>query len=694
MIASSENTLTSNHSTVKKSLVSIGFAITGLILLFVSGLTAIYFFVQYEKNRDLILWQDKLTYLTQIEKKSIDSWFQEKITGLQYIAENPTLKLYISNISTPSSGHSNEISHNEQRNYKRYLKELLIIKAYELGFFTPNDAELDFNQHLAFKDGLMIVDDTGKPIVSGNSDLSLPSNIIKSIKAGLFINPVHIVELIEPIDQQLRLGFVLPIYPIQENTNVHDTKAIAYLVAIKDIASQIKRLLNNHIFIHQHQEITLLRQNGEQILYLLSLPHTLPDIKRQLSIDTTNLAAAAALYQPNHFQQKQDYSGRPVLLYSSVLKDIPWTIMHSADQAYALSESQAHARFLYISFSVIFFAFICLFILIWRHSASVRYQRELVKMQEVNNKLNVSNHMQQLIIDNLSDYVMVLDSNQRLAYGNKALSNIFGLPTNAITGESIPSLLENSTAKHLKNVLDLEKPKNQLIAIDDEDGQILQTSYMSLADSGEELSMIVATDISNTLKEEKRKEKTMQQVVLMLTKVLEQHDSYSAQHSARVKAIALLLGKDLGFNENELFNLALSASLINIGKFYIPREILLKQEKLTEEEQKIIQGHILYTIKMLEDIDMEKKVIQAVSQSYERLDGSGYPKQSKAEKITLCARILAVSNAFVAMIYPRPWRQGMKQTEALDTLMKDSGYDKSIIIALYNIVENKGQIEL
>ncbi|MCK4841921.1 MAG: PAS domain-containing protein [Methylococcales bacterium] len=664
-----------------------------LVVFLIIGLVAIHFFVLYEKNRDFILWQDKLAYLTQTEKKSIDAWFDEKITGLQSIAENPTLKLYLSNINSPLSADGEVLSPREKRSYKRYLKELLIIKASELNFSHTNQLITTTNRNQQFKNGLILTGLSGKTIVSGHSDFPLPSSIAKSIQDGLFIEPVNIEELIEVGNQQLRLAFILPIFPPQVTAFSPDARAIAYIIAVKDIAPDMKQLLNNRIATHQHEEVSLIRKNGEQVLYLFSASHQLPGIKRQLSIDTTNLAAAFALNQPNIFQEKLNYAGEAVLFHSAVLNNIPWTVIHSTNKDFALAESNTHANTLYMGLIVLFLAFIALIGFIWRQGTSQKYQKELHAMEKINIELNKQNQTLNLITDNLSDYVMLVDSNQTLTYANKALSNMFGISNENLIGQNIGGLLKNSTARQIQHVVDSSQSRDQLFTLDDNDKTVLKTYRIPLLNTDEGLSMIVATDISSTLKSEQQKEKTMQQAVLMLTKILEKHDDYSAEHSARVKQVAVALGQTLLLNKTELFNLELSASLINIGKFDIPREILRKKQALTDEERIIVEGHISHTIKMLENINIDRQIIQAISQSCERLDGSGYPNQLLEDEINSLARILAIANAFVAMTNPRPWRTGMAQAEALDILINNQGYDKKFALALYSYVENTGEIK-
>lgn len=677
----------STHSAPSKFFILVG------TLIFIMGLAAIHFFVEYEKNRDLITWQNKLSFSTQLEKKSVDSFLYEKISGLHRMTNNTTLKLYLSSIVAPVEP-SEQPHVSSNRSYKRYLRELIILKASELGFTAGINSLPRVNLGITLSDGLMIVDSKAQVVVSGVSGFVIPNPIKAGIEAGLFVDSYHVVQLLSKDNDQLRTAFVLPIFPPQVNSDTYGAKAIAYLVAIKDIAPSLVELLHSHVATEQFEDISLIRKDGNQLLYLLSISNALPDSKRQFSMNTPELASIAALSHPNQFQQKIDHLGRNVLLFSSTLNELPWGIMHTIDSDYALSESNTHALFLYLSFCSIFIAIVLFVIIVWRKNSAEYLQQELNSLQLANQSLNQEVEMFHLISDNSSDYAMVLDNDQNIVFGNKALSSMFGLSNSALVGQNLPTLLERSSAKHLKNILGTQSSQNQLVTIGDDNNEILHTRYKEITDTDDNYSMLIATDISSTMKGEKYKEKTMQQVVVMLTKMLEQHDSYSAEHSSRVKTVAVILGHSFNYSVNQIFNLTLAASLINIGKFYIPSEILLKQEKLTDEEHKLVQGHILHTIRMLEDITLDKEITQGISQSHERLDGSGFPHHLTAEQICPFALILGVANSFVAMTCPRPWRQKMGQSEALDILMKSSGYDKKIIMALYSIIETDGDIDL
>jgi PAS domain S-box-containing protein len=663
-------------------------AVIALALLFIAGIFLIYYFVQYEKNRDVIIWQDKLLQLTSMETRAVDNWVGDHIKGVAAIADNTTVKLYVSSLLAGGQ-------EPEQASYSRYIRELLIVKSSELGFDTGYAEGLNFNRGIEPQSGLLIVDPQGKFIASGNAGFKLPDSIAGGVKTGRFGKSIGVEDLPDRENKSLRLGFVAPIYPPQTNRDDPNAQPIAYLVGVRDAGKHLIRLLRGNYLSQADENISLLKKADNNIVYLLNLKDDPPLLSRVFAFETPELAAAAAVKNPGQFQQKIDYSGREVLLQSATLQYLPWVLMHQIDKERALFESHTHAELLYSGFGIVFLLLVCSLILIWRHGASVRYQRTLTEMTAVNDELAAKNELFKSITDNIGQYMMIVDQNYRLIYGNKALANISGHHDSFLVGKNLTSILGASAARRLEHGLAGKHHDVQLITLDDEHGKILHASRIPLPEEdGKQRSIIVATDISETLHAQKQKEKITQQAVLMLSKTLERHDPYSAQHSERVKKVAVAIGHELGLTEQELFNLALSASLINAGKFYVPAELLCKPGKLTDDEYATVKSHILHTLKMLEEIEMDRDIVLSVSQSYERLDGSGYPSGLRDHDICLTARIIAVANTFAAMICPRSWRQAIAPRQVLDILMQDVGYDRKIVVALANFVENKGGADL
>ena len=136
---------------------------------------------------------------------------------------------------------------------------------------------------------------------------------------------------------------------------------------------------------------------------------------------------------------------------------------------------------------------------------------------------------------------------------------------------------------------------------------------------------------------------------------------------------------------------ATGALLANIGKLYLPREILTKHEPLTEEEKHMLQQHVIYAVDILKDLKFDGPLIQIIEQKNERPDGKGCPACLTADSIMREAKIISVANAFVAMSSARAYRPGLPVNKVIDTLLEqaDSAFDRNVIAALFHIAENR-----
>ena len=121
----------------------------------------------------------------------------------------------------------------------------------------------------------------------------------------------------------------------------------------------------------------------------------------------------------------------------------------------------------------------------------------------------------------------------------------------------------------------------------------------------------------------------------------------------------------------------MAAELSQVGKLFVPRELLTKTGKLSEEEQAEMARVPEHAYRVLRDIDFELPVPAAVHEMYERMDGTGYPRHLVGEAISVHARVLAVVNAFCAMVGPRSYRAGMSDDEALRILRGDPSFDRT-----------------
>jgi HD-GYP domain-containing protein (c-di-GMP phosphodiesterase class II) len=175
----------------------------------------------------------------------------------------------------------------------------------------------------------------------------------------------------------------------------------------------------------------------------------------------------------------------------------------------------------------------------------------------------------------------------------------------------------------------------------------------------------------------------------VLDKVLEIKDPYTFGHTRRVSIIAEYIAKELGWNDNRILELRLTAELHDIGKILIPLEILNKPGKLSDLEIMMVQEHVERCHDMLKPHAFPFPLSEAIYQHHERLDGKGYPRGLSAEKILPEARILAVSDVLEAMTFHRPYRAALGLKKAMKELRDNSGskYDTRIVKIALKIIE-------
>jgi putative nucleotidyltransferase with HDIG domain len=133
------------------------------------------------------------------------------------------------------------------------------------------------------------------------------------------------------------------------------------------------------------------------------------------------------------------------------------------------------------------------------------------------------------------------------------------------------------------------------------------------------------------------------------------------------------IAKKIGLSDTDIENIRKAALLHDLGKISVPDHILMKPGRLSEDEMDIIKKHPSTGAKIIESVEPLKYAKEIIKSHQERFDGTGYPEGLKGENIPLCARIIAVADAFGAMTTDRPYRKALSIKEALEELRKYSG---------------------
>lgn len=172
----------------------------------------------------------------------------------------------------------------------------------------------------------------------------------------------------------------------------------------------------------------------------------------------------------------------------------------------------------------------------------------------------------------------------------------------------------------------------------------------------------------------------------------EKRDLYTSGHQQRVAALSVMIARDMGLDEHTIHHLNIAASLHDIGKLYIPLDILSQPSRLNDIQRLLVMNHSEAGYDMVKNIPFEGPIAQIIEQHHERIDGSGYPLGLKGDSILLEARILAVADTVEAMAAARPYRPALGVDRALEEIRSNAGklYDPEVVeVCAKILLENR-----
>jgi len=221
-----------------------------------------------------------------------------------------------------------------------------------------------------------------------------------------------------------------------------------------------------------------------------------------------------------------------------------------------------------------------------------------------------------------------------------------------------------------------------------------------IIDSGSRRLIVSAV---RDLSERKRTAEELRQTSLRLQRAIEGainavalttevRDPYTAGHQHRVAKLACSIAGELGLSENQIEGVRVAGILHDIGKIYVPAEILSRPGRLRQNEINLVKDHAQVGHDLLSTIEFPWPVAQIVLQHHERINGSGYPYGLSGDDILIEAKIMSVADVVEAMASHRPYRPALSIEEALLEISQQRGvlYSTEAVDACIKVFTQKG----
>ncbi|MGH7663016.1 MAG: HD-GYP domain-containing protein [Gemmatimonadaceae bacterium] len=169
-------------------------------------------------------------------------------------------------------------------------------------------------------------------------------------------------------------------------------------------------------------------------------------------------------------------------------------------------------------------------------------------------------------------------------------------------------------------------------------------------------------------------QKVNQDLLQLMVAAIEARDPYTSGHSRRVSEYAKIIAKARGLPARQVERIGIAALLHDVGKIhemYAP--ILQKPDRLTVEEQTVIQTHPIKSSELVANIGQLRDVVAPIRHHHENWDGTGYPDRLAGSDIPFGARVIMIADTIDAMTSDRPYRQALGEAEVRRELTRFAG---------------------
>jgi len=310
--------------------------------------------------------------------------------------------------------------------------------------------------------------------------------------------------------------------------------------------------------------------------------------------------------------------------------------------------------------------------------------------------------------ENAPDIIYTLGIKGEFTYANPAIETILGYRPEEVTGRYFVDIARKEDVsryiKAFKQVRDRKETlKEETVILLHKDGT---ERYFSISGApnfdaeGNFLGLVGTfknlTDIRKSELELKRSfeklQSAMSSTIDAISIIVESRDPYTAGHQRRVAQLAVAIAGDLGLSEERIDLIRMGSLIHDIGKIYIPAEILTKPARLDDLEFAMMKSHSTVGYKILNKVDFIPIIVDMVYQHHERMDGSGYPLGISGDDIHLESRIIAVADTVEAMASHRPYRPALGAAAALEEIkkMRGAAFDANVVDACLKLFEEQG----
>lgn len=212
--------------------------------------------------------------------------------------------------------------------------------------------------------------------------------------------------------------------------------------------------------------------------------------------------------------------------------------------------------------------------------------------------------------------------------------------------------------------------------------------FVELKESRNELEQEILKQTAAALEKQHKIEMMSIEITKAIAQIVDERDESTHGHSLRVSAYSVLLAQSLGWEPEKVETLRLAALLHDVGKISIPDAIIQKPYKLSDDEFEIVKLHTTNVGRILHNLSTLPNAEVVAMYHHERYDGEGYPGIFQGKEIPDFARVVAIADAYDAMMSVRAYRDKMPKEKVIETMKNNRGkqFDPDYLDVFLNLI--------
>jgi len=652
-----------------------------VFLLVCAILGATYYFcnTQYEVARQSILEEQDIRLQTRAQGivRSVNLWVDDVTTQAKRVSSSDLYSLFAFEVQQLGNDVIGMLSTTDMPDG---LSEDGAMVAQQIPLIR--DVLLDYMNYSGMQDA-RIMNADGLTLLSA-LQRPVPLNTTQqfAIAKALATNSIAFAPIRDSL-AGLVLDFADPIVPLDAVDAGSKTEVVLLLTT--SVAGNIAQFLTLEQDIDSNIQARLVQRNGDvwedvRPNATEPVPFVLP---LNLDADVESLP----------FQKVISPDGKEhVYILGSKIEKLDWWIFTQVPESSVADELSSAAWTIYGIGLLISIGFILLLALLWWVIVG-REQRTIAnEFKDLYGLIKQQKHLLDCVNVSLDVGLFMTDTQGLIKVCNKAFADIMRKEEEALLDMQLSNLFDmDNVAKLLQAMRDVQESETtgslELSLAYGEEICLLRVTLFPFLDktSGGENDGIVGImqDITEFRRRSKQHQLQQHNTIKALVQAIEGVDPYLSGHSQLMEKIASVVVKELKLDEKDANTITIASGLSQVGKLFVPRDLLTKSQGLSDAEHAAIMKVPEHAYQVLKNIDFGLPVAEAVYAMYEKMDGSGYPQSLEGDNIAIHARVLAVLNAFCAMTSPRSYRSGMSAIDAIAVLRKDTRTcDQNVVEAL------------